>query len=142
MPFQKWILMIIPVIIGLLLLIPLWSRVSQYDDTSIQRRPHAAAGLVLGAALWDGRPSPALRERLDQAYELYREGLVQYLILSGGKGDDGLTEAEGMKRSWLNGGVPPDRLLLEDQSRNTAKTSPIEKKFSPAKLETNLPDHP
>ncbi len=120
MPFQKWILMIIPVIIGLFLLIPLWSRVSQYDDTSIQRRPHAA-GLVLGAALWDGRPSPALRERLDQAYELYREGLVQYLILSGGKGDDGLTEAEGMKRYLVERGVPSDRLLLEDQARNTAE---------------------
>lgn len=120
MPLPKWILMIIPIIISLTLFIPLWHRVSQYDDASIQKSPHAA-GLVLGAALWDGQPSPALKERLDQAYQLYREGWVQYLILSGGMGDDGLTEAEGMKRYLVDRSIPPDRLLLEDQARNTAE---------------------
>jgi uncharacterized SAM-binding protein YcdF (DUF218 family) len=120
MPFPKWTLIFIPLVIFLLILVLFWNRVSRYDHATIQPRS-LPAGLVLGAALWDGRPSPALKERLDLAYQLYREGRVQYLILSGGKGDDGLSEAEGMKRYLADKGVPPDRLLLEDQSRNTAE---------------------
>ncbi len=130
MPVQKWILMIFPVIIGLILFISLWSKASLYDDTSIQRNPQPRpAGLVLGAALWDGRPSPALRERLDLAYQMYREGWVQYLILSGGKGDEGPSEAEGMKQYLVEKGIPPDRLLLEDKSRNTAENIANSKKI-------------
>ena len=129
MPCPKWVLFLIPVaVVGLLTVIPWWPRVSRYDEFSIQPRPHTAA-LVLGAALWDGRPSPALKERLDQALRLYREGWVQYLILSGGMGDDGLTEAEGMKRYLVERGVPPDRLLLEDRSRNTAENIAYSKKI-------------
>lgn len=128
MPFPKWILFVIPLIISLLVFILFWPQVSRYDDASIQPRPHDAA-LVLGAALWDGQPSPALKERLDQAYRLYRDGLVQYLILSGGKGDDGLTEAEGMKRYLVDKGIPSDRLLLEDQARNTAENIANSKKI-------------
>lgn len=129
MHFPKWIPVIIPVIIIVLIVFsPLWNRVSRYDDVSPGAHP-LPAGLVLGAALWDDRPSPALKERLNLAHQLYREGMVQYLILSGGKGDDGLTEAEGMKRYLTDLGIPPDRLLLEDQSRNTAENIANSKKI-------------
>ena len=128
MPFPRWTLIFIPVVICLLIFILFWNRVSRYDHASIQPTPRPA-GLVLGAALWDEKPSPALKERLDLAYQLYREGWVQHLILSGGKGDDGLSEAEGMKRYLVDKGVPPDRLLLEDQSRNTAENIANSKKI-------------
>ena len=35
------------------------------------------AGIVLGAALWQDEPSPALRERLDRAAELYASGTIR-----------------------------------------------------------------
>ena len=44
---------------------------SQQDE----RRP-ADAIVVLGAAQYNGRPSPVLRARLDHALGLYREGLA------------------------------------------------------------------
>lgn len=83
--------------------------------------PKADAVIVLGAALWDNEPSPGLRERLDHALELYKQGNVNYLILTGGLDHNGstLTEAEGMRDYLLKHGVPEDRLLLENDARST-----------------------
>ena len=44
------------------------------------------AALVLGAAQWNGDPSPVLRARLDHALDLYRRGQVRQIILTGGVG--------------------------------------------------------
>lgn len=79
------------------------------------------AGIVLGAALWDGEPSPGLRERLDKALELYREGRFRVLILTGGYDHPGsrLSEAEGMRHYLAARGVPEDRMLLENEARST-----------------------
>ncbi|REJ18557.1 MAG: hypothetical protein C6W59_05120 [Paenibacillaceae bacterium] len=83
--------------------------------------PEYDAGIVLGAALWNGEPSPGLKERLDKAFELYREGRFRVFILTGGYDHAGsrLTEAEGMKRYLAALGVPEDRLLLEPAARST-----------------------
>jgi uncharacterized SAM-binding protein YcdF (DUF218 family) len=97
---------------------PLWSLTSRYDTASVPQQPREAA-LVLGAALWDGHPSPALQERLDMALHLYRTGRVRLLVLSGGMGNDGITEAEGMKRYLMQHGVKKAHLLLENRSTNT-----------------------
>ncbi len=40
--------------------------------------------LVLGAAQWDGNPSPVLQARLDEALRLYRLGYARRIIVSGG----------------------------------------------------------
>lgn len=81
----------------------------------------ADAAIVLGAALWNDKPSPALKERLDYAYELYKQGKVDKLILTGGLDGNGseLTEAEGMKEYLAALGVPRDKLLLELKARST-----------------------
>lgn len=83
--------------------------------------PSADAGIVLGAALWNDRPSPALRERLDLAKRLYEDGTVKRLILSGGYGGvrSSLSEAEGMRNYLVASGVPEEALLLEDQAADT-----------------------
>src|SRR5215210_7062902 len=54
-----------------------WSQ-GERDD----RRP-ADAIVVLGAAQYDGRPSPLFAARLDHAVELYRSGVAPRLILTG-----------------------------------------------------------
>ena len=82
---------------------------------------HADAGIVLGAALWRDQPSPALRERLQMAVELYNSGKVDYLILSGGTGGllSTISEAEGMRNFLVDKGIPEEKLLLENKSVNT-----------------------
>ncbi|MFX3636658.1 MAG: YdcF family protein [Candidatus Pristimantibacillus sp.] len=81
----------------------------------------ADAGIVLGAALWNDVPSPALKERLNLAYELYETGKVEHLILSGGLDGNGskLTEAEGMRKYLIEKGMPVDKLYLENAARST-----------------------
>lgn len=81
----------------------------------------ADVGIVLGASLWNNVPSPALRERLEHAYQLYNEGYFSKMIVSGGMDLNGSTisEAEGMKGYLMEKGCPPGDILIEDQSRST-----------------------
>ncbi|SFX17963.1 protein SanA, affects membrane permeability for vancomycin [Thermoactinomyces sp. DSM 45891] len=120
MNMTKWILTLSLAFILLLLLIIgyFYLKVSQYDDTPTQSS-HADAGVVLGAALWNGKPSPALVERLEVAAKLYRDKKVEYVIVSGGLEEEGVTEALAMKEYLVQKKVPQDRILLEDQSSNT-----------------------
>ena len=57
--------------------------VSQQD----QRRPVDAI-VVLGAAQYNGRPSPVLRARLNHALHLFREGHAPRIIVTGGRRRD------------------------------------------------------
>ena len=48
---------------------------------------------MLGAAQYDGEPSPVFRARLDHAAELYREGVApRILTIGGGRTGDRTTE--------------------------------------------------
>ncbi|MCR8641643.1 YdcF family protein [Paenibacillus sp. N1-5-1-14] len=86
--------------------------------------------IVLGAAVWDGKPSPAMRERLDIAIQVYNEKLSEFIIVSGGKGaDEEISEAEAMKTYLVDKGIPASNVILEDQSRNTFENLSNSKKI-------------
>lgn len=78
-------------------------------------------GIVLGASLWGDEPSPGLRERLNKALELFKEGRFDYIIVSGGldRPDANFTEAEGMANYLIDHGVSEDRIVLEGESTST-----------------------
>lgn len=75
--------------------------------------------IVLGAAVWNGRPSPALRERLDVAFDLYQAGLVPAIICTGGFGAEERSEAAVCAAYLQSRGVDPGALVIEDQSATT-----------------------
>ena len=52
-------------------------RASHHDGAG----PGADAIIVLGAAQYDGTPSPVLRDRLDHALLLYRGGLAKEIVV-------------------------------------------------------------
>lgn len=83
--------------------------------------PRYDVGIVLGAALWNGEPSPGLRERLDHALALYEEGRFGSFILTGGYDHAGakLSEAEGMRNYLADRGVPVDRMYIEPAAQST-----------------------
>ncbi|MEW9670290.1 YdcF family protein [Ammoniphilus sp. 3BR4] len=75
--------------------------------------------IVLGAAVWDGRPSPAMRERLDVALGLYQKGMTDRIIVSGGIGQGEVSEAQVMRDYLVQKGVPGEAIWLEDRSTST-----------------------
>ena len=54
-------------------------------EVAAQMQWPADAIVVMGAAQWDGRPSPVLQARLDHALDLYRRGLAPLVVVTGGK---------------------------------------------------------
>lgn len=80
----------------------------------------ADAIIVLGAAQYDGRPSPVLRARLDHALELYESGLASRIVLTGGRQEgDRFTEATSGYNYLRDRGVPDAALLKEVDGQNT-----------------------
>jgi uncharacterized SAM-binding protein YcdF (DUF218 family) len=79
--------------------------------------------VVLGAAQYDGRPSPVLRARLDHGIELWDQHLAKLLILTGGRGyGDTTTEAAVGRAYARRHGIPDSAILLEDQGRTTRES--------------------
>jgi uncharacterized SAM-binding protein YcdF (DUF218 family) len=80
----------------------------------------SGAAIVLGAAQWNGNPSPVLRARLDHALDLYRRGIVGKIILTGGVAPgDRLSEAAAGKQYLVAQRLPAEALLLEEKSTTT-----------------------
>jgi uncharacterized SAM-binding protein YcdF (DUF218 family) len=80
----------------------------------------AGAAVVLGAAQWNGDPSPVLQARLDHALDLYRRGIVGKIILTGGVAPgDTLSEAAAGKQYLIERRLPPEAILLDEQSTTT-----------------------
>jgi uncharacterized SAM-binding protein YcdF (DUF218 family) len=78
---------------------------------------------VLGAAEYDGRPSPVYRARLDHALALYHRGIAPLIITLGGAGGDEYTEG-AVGREYLKGmGVPEEAIIAETESRNTEESA-------------------
>lgn len=71
-----------------------------------EARP-AEAIVVLGAAQYDGTPSPVLRARLDHVVELYDEGIAPLVVVTGGAREgDRFTEAAASAAYLSDHGVP------------------------------------
>jgi uncharacterized SAM-binding protein YcdF (DUF218 family) len=76
--------------------------------------------VVMGAAQYDGTPSPMLEARLAHALELYNAGLAPYIAVTGGKQNaDRFTEAATSRRWLKDHGVPVASIFGEATGRST-----------------------
>jgi uncharacterized SAM-binding protein YcdF (DUF218 family) len=76
--------------------------------------------VVMGAAQYDGRPSPQLAARLDHVVEIWPSGVAPLVVVTGGNiPGDRFTEAEASAEYLIERGIPADVILLE----NTGSTS-------------------
>jgi uncharacterized SAM-binding protein YcdF (DUF218 family) len=96
-------------------------RAAHTDDAS--RVDRADAIVVLGAAQYDGRPSPVFRGRLEHAALLYRERRAEIvLVLGGSRPGDRSSEAEA-GRGWLIAqGLPPDAVAASPVGSTTLES--------------------
>ncbi len=81
----------------------------------------APAAVVLGAAQYNGTPSPALQTRLDHAASLYQQDRVEIVVVTGGRQEgDTTTEAKAAYDYLRNVvGLPDERLRLEVDGTST-----------------------
>src|SRR5688572_6869734 len=97
--------------------------VAAHRDGADRLAEPAAAIIVLGAAQYDGRPSPVLRARLDHGIALWRAGHAPRLIVTGGgRAGDRTTEAAVGRRYAVRHGVPDSAILLESEGRTTSES--------------------
>ena len=83
-------------------------------------RVPADAIVVLGAAQYDGRPSPVLQARLDHALDLYEEGLAPLVVVTGGRQQgDRYTEATAGYNYLRAHGLPDEAIRKEVQGAST-----------------------
>jgi uncharacterized SAM-binding protein YcdF (DUF218 family) len=86
-------------VLVLLVLVPLSTAAYVWKVAGADDRTATDAVIVLGAAQFDGRPSPVLAARLDHAAALVRDGVAARVITVGGKQrGDRFTEAEAGRR--------------------------------------------
>lgn len=88
--------------------------------SQLDQRRSVDAIIVLGAAQYNGRPSPVLRARLDHAIGLYREGYAPLIVVTGGIGrGDTLSEAVVGRRYVVAREVPDESAVAQPVGRNT-----------------------
>lgn len=76
--------------------------------------------VVMGAAQYDGRPSPQLAARLDHVATLWDAGAAPLVVVTGGKQiGDRFTEAEASARYLRELGVPDDAIIEVGEGATT-----------------------
>lgn len=90
----------------------------------------ADAILVLGAAQYNGQPSPVFAARLDHAAALYAQGLAPIVVVTGGRQDgDAQSEANAADAYLQANGVPASALRLEVNGRTTYESIAASARF-------------
>jgi len=83
----------------------------------------ADAIIVLGAAQYEGRPSPVLTARLDHAASLWNRGLAPRMIVTGGRGvGDTTSEAAVGRRYLVQRGIPAGSIWMDTEGLTTSQS--------------------
>jgi uncharacterized SAM-binding protein YcdF (DUF218 family) len=115
----RWLL----VIAVLVAAYPAWLAFSIWRQSHHDELHPADAIVVLGAAQYNGTPSPVFKARLNHAEFLYKNGFSQTIIVTGGKEPgDQFTEAQAARKYLRDHGVPDARILGRGVGRNTLES--------------------
>lgn len=97
----------------------LWTAAGIWRTSQTDQRPASDAIVVLGAAQYDGTPSPVFKARLDHAHVLYEAQVAPLIVVLGGKKEgDRFTEAQA-GAAYLEQTLPADRVTGVKAGVNT-----------------------
>ena len=71
----------------------------------------------------DGLPSARLAARLDAAVDVHARGLADHIIVSGGIGKSGYSEADVMAAYLVEAGVDDDAIVIDRDGETTRATA-------------------
>ena len=121
--------------ICLILMVCSWVGIAVYLDLYGQRALPSGtydAAIVPGCAVRkDGTASGALARRTNHAIQLWRDGHVHSIVLTGGVGKNPPSEALVAASIATKAGVPASALFLEDTSKTTAENAEFSAKLKP-----------
>jgi len=90
---------------------------------SVENVPSTRIAIVFGAGLLrDGSAGPVLSDRVETAVNLYQQGKVNKLLMSGDNRFIEYNEPEAMRRYALERGVPDEDIVLDYAGRRTYDT--------------------
>lgn len=93
------------------------------DGLRVDAKP-SDVGIVLGSKVMsDGSPSDRLRARLDKAAELYARGMFKHVLVSGGTGIEGFSEAKVMEEYLAEQGRVPRAAIIVDEHGSTTEAT-------------------
>ena len=118
----RWLGMILVVLLALGGVWTWWVAAQIRYFARTDRAAPADAIAVLGAAEYDGKPSPVFRARLDHARTLYSRGLAPLVITLGGPGGDAYTEGGVGQHYLIGSGIPESATIAETHSRSTSES--------------------
>jgi|GEM_PF-1933150 len=91
---------------------------ARYIYTDINALPHEDVGLVLGASVMHGKPSPALASRTEEAAEVFKSGKVDTLLVTGAV-EPNYNEITPMRQYLLNAGIPQADISSDSEGFDT-----------------------
>lgn len=120
---QRWRRRVIRAVLVIVSLVVVYYGVNLFQVWSVgnsdQARPVDAI-VVLGAAQYDGRPSPQLRARLDHVVELWKLGVAPLVVVTGGnQPGDRFTEASASATYLAQHGVTSAAILQENRGHSS-----------------------
>jgi len=126
--FLKWTWRFIRTLILLGLLVFFLPRIitsiyAAFRTFSVEDVQSGRVAIVFGAGLRrDGTPTAVLRDRVETAAQLYFDGKVEKLLMSGDNRFVDYNEPEAMRQHALSLGVPDEVLVLDYAGRRTYDT--------------------
>ena len=75
--------------------------------------------IILGAGVWENRPSPMLRDRLLVGIDVYRYGDINKIIMSGDHGRKGYDEVNVMKEFAISENIPSEDIFMDHAGFST-----------------------
>lgn len=86
--------------------------------------------VVLGGGIENGKPRPLLRDRLIAAAELYKDGEIKKILVSGDNRFDAYNEPKVMSDYLVKEqGIPADAIVADNAGRSTYETCERAKKI-------------
>jgi vancomycin permeability regulator SanA len=90
---------------------------------TVESAPADRVAIIFGAGLRrDGTPTAILRDRVQTAVQLYQQGKVEKLLMSGDNSVVEYNEPEAMRQYALSLGVPDTAIVLDYAGRRTYDT--------------------
>ena len=119
----KYIIIVIVAIAVIVLGINLYVRLSTKNqiikENEYSNLSNVDCIIILGAGIWEDKPSPMLEDRLLEGIKLYQNKVSDKIIMSGDHGRKEYDEVNIMKKYAIEKGIPSENIFMDHAGFST-----------------------